>query len=304
MGDVVLSNRARLVAGVRVEQFKEEVNTFDPFGLFVDRVTATLDNTDIFPGINMVYALKANMNVRAGYSQTVNRPEFRELASFEFTDVVGNRAVRGNPNLKRALIQNVDARWEMFGRGRGVFAVSGFYKHFQDPIERVIFASAQPLASFENADSARNFGLELELARELTRHVYVSANYTFVDSTITLSNAARQTQTSQERALAGQSKNLLNLAGEVTFGGFATRVLYNFFDDRISDVGASGAPDIIEKGRGSLDVVVSQRVGRMNVKLSLDNLTDAPYLFAQGGEDQRRFTLGRTVGLSVGFRAF
>ncbi len=304
MGDVVLSNRARLVAGVRVEQFKEEVNTFDPFGLFVDRVTATLDNTDIFPGINMVYALKANMNVRAGYSQTVNRPEFRELASFEFTDVVGNRAVRGNPNLKRALIQNVDARWEMFGRGRGVFAVSGFYKHFQDPIERVIFASAQPLASFENADSARNFGLELELARELTRHVYVSANYTFVDSTITLSNAARQTQTSQERALAGQSKNLLNLAGEVTFGGFATRVLYNFFDDRISDVGASGAPDIIEKGRGSLDVVVSQRVGRMNVKLSLDNLTDAPYLFSQGGEDQRRFTLGRTVGLSVGFRAF
>ena len=62
--------------------------------------------------------------------------------------------------------------------------------------------------------------------------------------------------------------------------------------------------DRTERTRGSLDVVVSQRVGRMNVKLSLDNLTDAPYLFSQGGEDQRRFTLGRTVGLSVGFRAF
>ena len=52
----------------------------------------------------------------SSYSTTVNRPEFRELAAFEFTDVVGNRAVRGNPDLERALIQNVDGRWEMFPR--------------------------------------------------------------------------------------------------------------------------------------------------------------------------------------------
>ena len=55
-----------------------------------------------------------NSNIRLSYSTTVNRPEFRELAEFEFTDVVGNRAVKGNSDLKRALIQNVDARWEMF----------------------------------------------------------------------------------------------------------------------------------------------------------------------------------------------
>ena len=38
----------------------------------------------------------ANSNIRLSYSTTVNRPEFRELAEFEFTDVVGNRAVKGN----------------------------------------------------------------------------------------------------------------------------------------------------------------------------------------------------------------
>ena len=69
-------------------------------------------------------AAAATSNLRLSYSATVNRPEFRELAEFEFTDVVGSRAIRGNPDLKRALIQNVDGRWEMFPGGRGILAAS------------------------------------------------------------------------------------------------------------------------------------------------------------------------------------
>ena len=34
MGDWVLSDRARLIGGLRVEHFDQTVNTFDPFGLF------------------------------------------------------------------------------------------------------------------------------------------------------------------------------------------------------------------------------------------------------------------------------
>ena len=109
------------------------------------------------------------MNLRFGYSTTVNRPEFRELAAFEFTDVVGSRAVRGNPDLERALIQNVDGRWELFSGGRGIIAASAFYKHFDKPIERVVIAGAQPIVTFQNADSARNFGIELEAGRQFTK---------------------------------------------------------------------------------------------------------------------------------------
>ena len=116
------------------------------------------------------------------YSATVNRPEFRELAPFEFTDVVGSRAVRGNPDLERALIQNVDGRWEMFPGGRGILAASVFYKNFDQPIERVVIAGAQPIVTFQNADKARNFGIELEAGHELFVGMFVSANYTFVDS--------------------------------------------------------------------------------------------------------------------------
>jgi outer membrane receptor protein involved in Fe transport len=304
MGDWVLSSRSRLVAGVRIEDFDETVNSFDPFGLFVDTVTAQLDNTDVFPSVNFVYSLRPSTNLRLGYSTTTNRPEFRELAAFEFTDVVGNRAVRGNPALVRSLIQNVDVRVEAFTGGRGIVAGSFFYKYFDDPIERVIQAGAQPLQSFENADKARNIGFELEAGRQLGRHFYASANYAYVDSEVTLTQAARQVQTSQSRALAGQSKNLFNVIGEVSLGGFQGRVLYNFVDDRISDVGANHAPDIIETGRGSLDVVLIQRWRQLALRLTLDNLTDEEYLYTQGLRVQRLYKSGRAMMFSFGYSAF
>jgi hypothetical protein len=304
MVDTAITSSSRLIAGARVERFKQEVNTFDPFGLFVRKISASNNNTDIFPGVNLVQSLGPNMNLRAGYSATVNRPEFRELAEFEFTDVVGSRAVRGNPNLRRALIQNVDTRWEMFLGARGILAASGFFKYFDQPIERVVIGGAQPLVTFQNSDHARNFGLELEAGHGITNHFFVSANYTFVDSKIALLPEQQTVQTSLERPLAGQSKNIVNLTAEVLAGGFSTRLLFNYFGDRISDVGSNDAPDVVEQGRNTLDLVFSQRVRKMNFRLNLENLTDARYRFTQGTEVQRAFKAGRMATVSLGLNVF
>ena len=114
-------------------------------------------------------------------------------------------------------------------------------------------------------------------------------------------------QTSAERPLAGQSKNLFNVTGEFAAGGFSTRVLFNYFGDRISDVGANDAPDIIEEGRGSLDVVFGQRIRGFNIRLTLENLTDSDYLFTQTlsqEETQRLYKLGRTIALSFSYNVF
>jgi outer membrane receptor protein involved in Fe transport len=304
MVDISLSARSRLVAGVRAENFDQVVNTFDPFGLFVRTVSSEIKNTDVFPSVNFVQALGNATNLRVSYSTTVNRPEFRELAPFEFTDVVGNRAVRGNAELDRALIQNFDVRWEMFPGGRNVFAASTFFKHFDQPIERVVIAGAQPIVTFQNADTARNFGVELEAGQRISDSLFFSANYTFVDSRITLRPEQRTVQTSLERALAGQSKNLFNLTGEFAKAGFTARALVNFFGDRISDVGANQAPDVVEQGRASLDLVFGQHFGRFNIRFSADNVTDSEYLFTQGNETQRVFTLGRSFQLSLGLSVF
>jgi len=307
MLDLAMSARARLVFGVRVENFDQNVDTFDLFDFEGDPdvIRAHIKQTDAFPSVNFVYSPRANHNLRVGFSQTVNRPEFRELAPFEFTDIVGGRAVVGNPNLQRALIQNYDVRYEMFPGAEEVLAASFFFKRFDQPIERIVEATAQLRTSFTNADSARNAGFELEARRKIGAHGLVGANYTFVDSNISLSGSATQVQTSLDRPLAGQSKNLFNLTGEVRNDVVSLRVLYNFFGARISDVGSFGLPDIIEDGRGTLDLVMSYKLmDRLNLRVSGDNLTDEDYTSTQGGKTQQIFNLGRTFTFNIGFSAF
>jgi outer membrane receptor protein involved in Fe transport len=89
--------------------------------------------------------------------------------------------------------------------------------------------------------------------------------------------------------------------------GFSTRLLFNYMGDRISDVGANQAPDIIEQGRGSLDLVLAQRIRGLGIRLNLDNLTDSDYLFTQTlttTETQRLFRLGRTASVSLSYNLF
>ncbi len=307
MTDVALTARARLIAGVRLENFRQDVNTRDLFSLSFDPqvIEASLDETNLFPSLNVVYSVTPSSNVRLGFSQTANRPEFRELAPFEFTDVVGGRASVGNPNLRQALIRNFDARYEIFPRAEEVLAVSVFYKQFDDPIERILEPTANIRTSYTNADSARNVGLELEARKRLSDWFFVGANYSYIDSKVTLSSAAAQVQTSLERPLAGQSNNLFNVMAEGRAGDASLRVLWNVVGDRITDVGASGLPDIIQEGRNQLDVVFSQRLfRRLTLRLSGDNLTNGAYEFTQGDLRQRYFTFGRTFSLNFSFSAF
>jgi outer membrane receptor protein involved in Fe transport len=268
-------------------------------------IRGEIEKTDIVPAVNCVQDLGHNPNLRIGFSQTVNRPEFREVTPFEFTDIVGGRATVGNPELERTLIQNVDARWEWFPAGQEVIAASVFYKRFDQPIERFVEPTAQLRTSYTNADSARNLGIELEGRRRVARNVVLGANYTFVDSSITLAASQTNVLTSLERPLAGTSSHLVNGMVEVAGSHVTGRVLLNYFSDRIVDVGSLGLPDILEEGRPTVDVVVTARLGqRLRLRFQMENLGNQAIRFIQGGLDQRVFTLGRTFAVNVGLVGF
>ena len=83
--------------------------------------------------------------------------------------------------------------------------------------------------------------------------------------------------------------------------GFSGRLLFNYFDDRISDVGSLGLPDIIEKARHSLDFIFAKRFDRASLRVAFTNLTDQAYEFTQGGAGptQRIFNLGRSMSFGV-----
>jgi outer membrane receptor protein involved in Fe transport len=225
------------------------------------------------------------------------------LAPFEFTDVVGGRAVVGNPDLRRALIDNADVRWEWFPSASEVVSAGFFYKNFTDPIERVVQATAQLRTSYMNAEGAKDRGFEVEARKNLSRWFFTAVNYTFVDSHIEVGRETGQVQTSMERPLAGQSGNIFNGVFEfrVPNSGFSARALYNFFGDRIVDVGSLGLPDIIEEGRGRLDIVAVYQWNKVVFRFSAENLNDPEYLFTQGGELQRSYQFGRTFKFSLGY---
>jgi hypothetical protein len=69
-------------------------------------------------------------------------------------------------------------------------------------------------------------------------------------------------------------------------------------------VGSLGLPDILEEGRGSLDVVAIKRFGPAQLRFIFDNLTNADYLFTQGGEVQRLYRLGPTFAVSFSYSVF
>ncbi|GAB4250296.1 MAG: TonB-dependent receptor [Acidobacteriota bacterium] len=306
----VSTGRWRFVGGVRRENHLQRVVTFDLFNPDLVTVATELRNQDWLPALNVLYQLSGTMNLRFSASETLNRPEFRELAPFDFTDVVGGRTVQGFPELQQATIQNYDVRWEWFPGARELISASFFYKRFDKPIERVVEATAQLRTSFRNAERARNFGFELDFRKNLgflwsgLSNFEGIVNYTFVDSDVTIPKTGIVVLTTLKRPLEGQSRHVFNGVLEYSHPrvGSTLRALVNFQGARISDVGALGLPDILEDGRTRLDAVFLQPLGaarRWTLRFAAENLLDEPIRFTQGGLPQREYRVGRTFSFSI-----
>jgi outer membrane receptor protein involved in Fe transport len=195
-------------------------------------------------------------------------------------------------------------------------SVAFFYKDFDQPIERVIEATAQLRTSFRNAESARNYGFEFDVRKNLgsifesMENFNLSANYTLVDSDVVIPEGEQLVVlTSLARPLAGQSRHVFNTMFEYQNPKYATvaRGMVNFRGRRISDVGAFGIPDIFEEGYTTLDAVFIQPFGgekQWAFKASATNLLDQEVQFTQGGLPQRLFRTGRGFSFSISYSFF
>ena len=164
-----------------------------------------------------------------------------------------------------------------------------------------------------NAESARLAGLELEFRRPLSvvseslRHWAVNANYSYITSDVTIGEHNHSRLTNTEHPMAGQSDHVGNFALQFYQPEWGTmaRLLYNYASERITDVGALGAPDVYENPYSSLDLVFSQQlnfiIDGLSVKLKGTNLTDQERKFTQGGLIQRAYKPGTSYGLSMSY---
>jgi len=305
-------NKWRVIGGVRYEASDIYVQSLDIFNPNVTPVTVDLEDTDWLPSLSLVYRLNQKSNLRFSASQTVNRPEFRELAPFKFSDAVGFFERRGNPNLMSAAISSYDARWEWFPSATDVVALSLFVKQFDNPIESVIVEAVTRAETWINTDTAENQGFEVELRRTLNpeaRNLFtVILNYSYIDSKITIPEGG--VETNPERRMVGQPDNVGNVVVEwlQPAWGSSLRLLYNHTGERVAFAGANGLPDVLEQPFGRVDFAFSQHVRAFGLdwafKLSGENLTGEEWEYTQGGELFHGWDPGTKFGLSVGLTFF
>ncbi|MEW6130177.1 MAG: outer membrane beta-barrel protein [Acidobacteriota bacterium] len=315
MADYTLKNW-RFIGGARVEKSEQRVNTFEPYRPEVVPIAADLDNTDVLPSAGLVYTFRnGTMNLRGGFSRTVARPQFRELSPFEFTDVTGGRSAVGNPDVKRTLISNFDGRYEWYFGATELLAIGVFHKQLDDPIEVVVEATTSLRTSFRNAEKARNTGVEIELRKNLgnwwerLKHFSVNTNYTYVKSRVDIGAENVGILTSANRPLIGQAKNIVNfvLDHEIPKWGIESRALFNYTGERITEVGAFGLPDTIQKGYPNFDLSFTKGFGverRWRVEFQIENLLDRQHNYRVGSELFRTYRNGRSFEFGIAYKIF
>ncbi|MEW5929189.1 MAG: TonB-dependent receptor [Gemmatimonadota bacterium] len=304
MADVALTERIHLVGGARVEHSAVEVDAVSQDGS-TSRSDPTY--TDVLPSLALNVDVTDTHKLRFSASQTLARPEYRELSPILSQDVLDGDNIQGSPELRRTLIQNLDARWEWYPSSGEIISLGGFAKRFQDPIERVYLpTSGSRVLSFANPEGAYNYGVEVEARKELGSFASVlepfsvSANFTAMRSRIDVGSDS--IQINADRPLVGQAPYVLNtgLTWAPGRGRTSATVLYNVVGERVYAAGARGLPDLIEEPRSVLDF--SLRLGvtpQLSAKLDARNLLDSPFQVKQGDVTREYYRSGRVVSIGM-----
>ena len=307
--------------GVRYEEGEESVETFDRFGNIGNG--GSIENEYWLPSATFTWNFAEDLQLRLGYSETIARPQFRELAPSLYFDPVGDRSYRGNRFLVDSELTNYDARLEYY-LGRNEFiTLGGFFKELENPIEEVQFANATFVyeTTFINSPKAELYGVEAEYRTTFDMPVFsdyswvsdrdwmFAINYTYTDSEVQAPNGSviidpftgRDLDASQFNIdgtqLQGTPENILNMQFGWENNSEQFTLLLNWVDERILQRGIDSQsvslPDIIEDPGITLDAVYNRdlMIAGQDLKLglSLRNILDEAH-----EEFQESDTIGRT----------
>lgn len=303
-----------LNAGLRAENYNLKLN-----GYYNASSPVNVDESflNFFPSLNTTFNFNDKTLLRLAYASTINRPEFREVSPFFYYDFTERFAVRGNPDLKNASIQNIDLRYEYYPTPSETFSFAAFYKYFNNPIEMV--STGDNVYSFDNALSAQNYGVELELKKSLEswvniKNLVLSVNASLIFSDVQFADVLNE----RERPLQGQSPYVINAAlfYQSDKLGLSSSLMYNIMGKRIMvaaelNAGAVVSPDIYEMERHVVDFSLNKKMGKnlelkFGIKdlLAQDVVTQQTFVNASKPEEtidlvNRRYNNGRTYSLSA-----
>ncbi|MBL8549605.1 MAG: TonB-dependent receptor [Hyphomonadaceae bacterium] len=331
--DIDILPLVRASVGVRYEDASQLVRTGNRFGETPFAAPVTLANTYWLPAATLTWNFAEDLQLRLGYSQTIARPQFRELAFTPYVDPETDRIYEGNPYLVDSEFQNYDARLEWYF-GRGQFITGGvFYKQIENPIEEVLIKADRVKTRFLNAPEAVLYGAEAEYRTTFAMPFELpflggaewifGVNYTYTFSEVQADAGALVVNptvlpnltfvpASQFQLDGSQLQGTPKHIGNVQFG-FQTdatqmTLLVGYVSERISRRGLGGLPTVYEDPGVNVDLTFRQdfAVGGSTISLGLSgrNLADIDHKEYQlsptlGETDFNTYARGRSFSASL-----
>ena len=274
------TDKLKATYGLRIENYDQVIGSMKQS----DHRHLHREVINYLPGLNLTYQLNKKTNLRLSGSQTVIRPEFRELSDFAFYDFDLGATVTGNRALNRTKVSNADLRYETYPRAGELFTLGIFYKHFKDPIELFYNPSSGGASTFNyiNADKAYSFGAELEFRKRLDFSDALK-NFVFQTNISYIYNRVTKNDANLDRPMQGQSPYVINasLQYDVEKYGLNTTLLFNQIGDRIFYVGGNDFPPVTEQHRPLLDFQIAKKVLKRagEIKLNVSDLLNQENLF-------------------------
>ncbi|MFN3306059.1 MAG: carboxypeptidase-like regulatory domain-containing protein [Candidatus Kapaibacteriota bacterium] len=310
----LLSLPFRVIAGLRVEK---DLLNLSSHNINDEPVNIDYPTLDYLPALNIIAMPDKNSNIRFSASKTLSRPSFREFAPFAFYDYYEMALVQGYPNLKRAIVTNVDLRYEYYPDINELYSLGVFYKAFENAIEETIYPQQSELTrTYANANGlARNIGIEFELRKGLgfiwsgLNNFSVLANLALISSQVEVNQGGVGTE--DRRPMCGQSPHTVNLGlfYQNVNTGTSFTLTYNTYGRRIVRVSQVGVyqtndPHVYEIPQNYLDALISQKFGSLEFKLAVKNILNAQTIYRQNNRNWSIIKYGTTISFSMSYNIF
>ncbi len=278
-----------ITGGVRVESTSQGYELDYPIG--ENRPNGKQVYTDVLPSIHLKYMPATKINIRTSYFRSINRPGFIEITPY--TIVNEDYVERGNPDLKHAVADNIDFRFEIFPNPAEQLMAGIFYKHIRDPIEYILKADSlrgqDIYYSPGNFGNAVNYGGELDFIKYYNK-IGFKVNYTYTHSRITTAKSKRirdengnlkTISVDETRSLYGQSAHIGNVSVlyKDSKTGWDAQLAGQYTGDRINSVSQFVGNDQWQKTFIQMDASVEKKFkSRLSIFAKANNLLNTPMI--------------------------
>lgn len=311
----------RIMLGLRWEDYSQVALDWNINGYTIENPQITTDvetleeavfkEDEIYPSFALTYMTEwwaEIFQLRVAYSETVVRPDLREITDSGYIDPITDALVLGKPGVIPSDIKNYDVRAEWFFDSGDNLTVSLYYKDIQNPIEFFEAAASDTNTAREiiNAEEGEVYGVEFEGMKSLGflgdwgDAFFLQGNVTIQESEIT-AGAQADAPTNPVRELSGASEYVVNaIVGYDSYNGeHAATLSYNVFGERLFVAGRNGAPDGFEQPFHSLDLTYTWfPTDYITLKLRLRNLLDEEITIEREGVETFSEAPGQIAALN------